>query len=461
VPVSSAALQDWWRSLAVYRDVRVIRVLFLGFASGLPLLLVFSTLSFWLAEAGVSKTAIGLFAFASTAYGFKFMWSPLVDRLRLPLLTPWLGQRRGWLLLAQGLIIACMIGLGSTDPANDLWWTALWAVLLAFASATQDIVIDAYRVESLEENQLGAGAGNIVLGYRIGMVAASGGALVIADIGGWFWAYAAMAGLMGIGILTTLLSPEPDRSAATQQAAAEEERVEAFLERRAGLPPWLREAAGFLYGAVVCPFLDFMTRRHWIMILVFIALYKYGDALLGIMAMPFYEEIGFTKTEVGVISKGYGVVMTIVGGLAGGLLVARQGIMRALLVCGIAQAASNLVFAWQAYVGADVGWLVVTISVENLTGGMGTAAFVAYLSSLCNIAYTATQYALVSSLMSFARTFFAAGGGWLAEQVDWVSYFLLTTVAAVPGLLLLLWMMRTFPSGETRADPKAALAEDD
>jgi PAT family beta-lactamase induction signal transducer AmpG len=270
-----------------------------------------------------------------------------------------------------------------------------------------------------------------------------------------------MAGLMGIGILTTLLSPEPDRSAATQQAAAEEERVEAFLERRAGLPPWLREAAGFLYGAVVCPFLDFMTRRHWIMILVFIALYKYGDALLGIMAMPFYEEIGFTKTEVGVISKGYGVVMTIVGGLAGGLLVARQGIMRALLVCGIAQAASNLVFAWQAYVGADVGWLVVTISVENLTGGMGTAAFVAYLSSLCNIAYTATQYALVSSLMSFARTFFAAGGGWLAEQVDWVSYFLLTTVAAVPGLLLLLWMMRTFPSGETRADPKAALAEDD
>nr|WP_170294629.1 AmpG family muropeptide MFS transporter [Roseospira navarrensis] len=459
--MSSPSLQSWWQSLAVYRDIRVIRVLFLGFASGLPLLLVFSTLSYWLAESGVSKTAIGLFAFASTAYGFKFMWSPLVDRLRLPLLTSLLGQRRGWLLVAQGLIIACMVGLGSTDPATDLWWTALWAVLLAFASATQDIVIDAYRVESLDENQLGAGAGTIVLGYRIGMVAASGGALVIADIGGWFWAYAAMAGLMGIGIVTTLLSPEPDRSAATAQASAEEARVEAFLERRAGLPPWLRDTAGFLYGAVVCPFLDFMTRRHWILILVFIALYKYGDALLGIMAMPFYEEIGFTKTEVGVISKGFGVVMTIIGGLAGGLLVAHQGIMRALLVCGILQAASNLVFAWQAYVGPDVGWLVVTIGVENLTGGMGTAAFVAYLSSLCNIAYTATQYALVSSLMSFARTFFAAGGGWLADQVDWVSYFLLTTLAAVPGLLLLLWMMKAFPSRETRADPKAAWAEED
>nr|WP_221237100.1 AmpG family muropeptide MFS transporter [Roseospira goensis] len=454
-------MRAWWDSLAVYRDIRVLRVLFLGFSSGLPLLLVFSTLSYWLSEAGVSKTAIGLFAFASTAYGFKFLWSPLVDRLRLPLLTPWLGQRRGWLILAQLLIIGCMIGLGATDPATDLWWTALWAVLLAFASATQDIVIDAYRVESLEEHQLGAGAGTIVLGYRIGMVAASGGALIVADLAGWFWAYTAMAGLMGVGMLTALLSPEPDRTAAVAQAAAEEDRARDWMARRGPLSPALRQALTFLYGAVVAPFRDFMTRRHWVMILVFIALYKYGDALLGIMAMPFYEEIGFTKTEVGVISKGYGVVMTIVGGLAGGLLVARLGILRALLICGVAQAASNLVFAWQAYVGPDVGWLVVTISVENLTGGMGTAAFVAYLSSLCNIAYTATQYALVSSLMSFARTFFAAGGGWLAEQVDWVSYFLITTLAAVPGLLLLLWMMRTFPSRATRADPRAAWADDD
>lgn len=457
----TATLRDWWSSLAVYRDIRVIRVLFLGFSSGLPLLLVFSTLSYWLAEAEVSKATIGLFAFASTAYGFKFLWSPLVDRLALPPLTTWLGQRRGWLIAAQGLIVACMVGLGSTDPATDLWWTALWAVLLAFASATQDIVIDAYRVESLEEHQLGAGAGTIVLGYRLGMVAASGGALIIADLAGWFWAYAAMGGLMAVGMLTALLSPEPDRAAATASARQEEARVEAFLERRAHLPTWLRETAGFLYGAVVCPFVDFMTRRHWILILVFIALYKYGDALLGIMAMPFYEEIGFTKTEVGVISKGYGVVMTIVGGLLGGLMVARMGILKALLVCGVAQAASNLVFAWQAHVGADVGWLVVTISVENLTGGMGTAAFVAYLSSLCNIAYTATQYALVSSLMSFARTFFSAGGGWLADNVDWVSYFLITTLAAVPGLLLLVWMMKVFPSDVRRADPKDALADGD
>nr|WP_246423181.1 AmpG family muropeptide MFS transporter [Roseospira visakhapatnamensis] len=435
--------------------------MFLGFSSGLPLLLVFSTLSYWLAEAEVSKTAIGLFAFASTAYGFKFLWSPLVDRLALPPLTTWLGQRRGWLIAAQALVIGCMLGLGATDPTTDLWWTAVWAVLLAFASATQDIVIDAYRVESLEEHQLGAGAGTIVLGYRIGMVAASGGALIIADMAGWFWAYAAMGGLMAVGMTTVLLSPEPDRAAATASARREETRVDAFLARRAHMPAWARDTLGFLYGAVVCPFVDFMTRRHWILILVFIALYKYGDALLGIMAMPFYEDIGFTKTEVGVISKGYGVVMTIIGGLAGGVLVARAGLLKALLICGIAQAASNLVFAWQAYVGADVGWLVVTISVENLTGGMGTAAFVAYLSSLCNIAYTATQYALVSSLMSFARTFFSAGGGWLADHVDWVSYFLITTLAAVPGLVLLLWMMKLFPSDVRRADPRDALADSD
>jgi len=457
----TAALQDWWRSLAVYRDIRVIRVLFLGFASGLPLLLVYQTLSAWLEESDVSRTAIGLFAFAGTAYGFKYLWSPLVDRVRLPGLTALFGQRRGWLLLSQVVVIATLLGLGTSDPAIDLWWTAFWAVLLAFASATQDIVIDAYRVESLEERQLGAGAGTVVMGYRIGMVAASGGALVIADFAGWFWAYAAMGGLMSIGVLTTLLSPEPDRDAATATARQEEARVEAFLERRAHLPAGLRDTLGFLYGAVVCPFVDFMTRRHWILILVFIALYKYGDALLGIMANPFYLDIGFTKTEVGVISKGFGVVMTVAGGLIGGLMVARLGILRALLICGITQAASNLVFAWQAYVGASVPWLVVTIGVENLTGGMGTTAFVAYLSSLCNVAYTATQYALVSSLMGFARTFFSAGGGWLADQVDWVTYFLVTTLAAVPGLLLLLWMMKVFPSDLRRTDPKAALADGD
>lgn len=448
-------MKTWLDSVRVYMDRRVITIIFLGFSSGLPILLVYSTLSFWLDKAGVSKTAIGLFSFASIAYGFKYLWSPLVDRMPLPGLTNTLGQRRGWMIFAQVCVIGAILGLGSGDPAINLWSMALWAVLLAFASATQDIVIDAYRVEILDEDQLGAGAGNIVLGYRIGMVAASGGALIISDFAGWFWAYATMAALMSVGILTVLMSPEP-RRAQTEESKELEARGAEFVARRAHLPKPLRHASAWLYKAVVCPFADFMTRPHWVMILLFIAFYKYGDALLGVMANPFYAELGFTGTEVGLISKGYGVAMTIIGGLAGGVMVARWGIMRALLVCGVLQAVSNLVFAAQAVVGHSLPMLTLTISVENITGGMGTAAFVAYLSSLCNLAYTATQYALVSSFMAFARTFFASGGGWLADHVDWTSYFLITTVAALPGLALLIWMMRRFPPESARQRSVAA-----
>jgi len=434
-------MKAWLNSLKVYLDRRVITVLFLGFSSGLPLLLVYGTLSAWLSEAGVDKTMIGLFSWASIAYTFKFLWSPLVDRLPLPPVTTLLGQRRGWMLVSQIAVAVCMLGLGTSDPAGNLLGTALWAVALAFASATQDIVIDAYRVETLDEHQLGAGAGNIVLGYRIGMVVAGGGALIVADALGWFAAYATMAVLMGVGILTTLANREPARPHASAESPSAHPLV------------WLRDS-------VVAPLADFTQRQNWVLILLFIALYKYGDALLGVMANPFYLELGFTKTEIGAVSKSYGVVMTIIGGLLGGVLVARLGIMRSLLICGILQAGSNLVFAAQAMVGHDVPFLMVTISIENLSGGMGTAAFVAYLSSLCNLAYTATQYALVSSFMAFARTVFASGGGWLAEQVDWVTYFLISTATAVPGLALLLWMMHAFPR-RTEDVHYAAMADDD
>ncbi|CAH1648628.1 MULTISPECIES: AmpG family muropeptide MFS transporter [unclassified Chelatococcus] len=423
-------MNAWLRSLAVYSDPRIIAILFLGFSSGLPLSLVYGTLSAWLAEAGVSMTMIGLFSWASTAYGFKWLWSPLVDRLPIPVLTGLLGQRRAWMIVAQALTALCMIGLGSSDPAHNLLATAGWAVALAFASATQDIVIDAYRVESLKQKELGAGAGNIVLGYRLGMIVSGGGALVLAELFGWFTAYAAMAALMGIGVITVLLSREPARP------DVEETSLSA-------------DPLGWIRSAVVAPLADFAQRPHWVAILLFIALYKYGDALIGVMANPFYLAIGFTKAEIGLVSKSYGVIMTIAGGLIGGVVVARLGIMRALLICGILQAASNLVFVVQAMVGANLSVFIVTMSVENLAGGMGTAAFVAYLSSLCNVAYTATQYALVSSFMAFTRTIFASGGGWLADQVDWTTYFLISTAAALPGLALLLWMMRAFPTGQT------------
>jgi len=441
-------VKTWTQSLRVYLDRPVIVSLLLGFSGGLPLLLVFSTLSAWLKEAGVSLTVIGFFSWASTAYALKFLWSPVVDRVPLPLLTAWLGQRRAWLLFSQILVAAAMVGLGTTDPTQELWRTALFATLLAFASATQDIVIDAYRVETLREDQQGAGAANYVTGYRIAMLCAGAGALFLADGFGWAAAYAAMAVLMGIGMLTVLLSPEPDRAQAGESVERDRKVVD-FLERTAHLPAALHRAAGRLFEAVVCPFTDFMSRPHWWVILLFIALYKYGEALLGVVANPFYLDIGFSKSEIAAVSKVFGFAMTIAGGIIGGVLVAKLGVMRALLYAGILQCVANLAFAWQAMMGHSVEALVITISIENLTAGMATTPFVAYLAGLCNVAYTATQFALLTSLMNFGRIVLASGGGWLADNMDWVSYFVLTTFAAVPGLMILVWLMRRYPVGET------------
>ena len=440
---------EWRSSLAVYRDRRVLSLLFLGFSSGLPLALTGATLAARLEQAGVSLTEIGLFGLVGIAYSLKFLWSPLVDRLPLPVLTRRFGRRRGWMLLAQCTLMVAIAGMAPVDPAapDGLARTVFWAVIVAFASATQDIVIDAYRTEIVDQPKLGAGAANLVFGYRIAMLVSGGGALLIAAYGGWMMAYGTMAAVMLVGIATVLLNPEPQR-----RSSVESERLEADAARRfSGAPAALRAIAVWIHGAVVSPFVEFMTRPGWAVILLFIVLYKYGDALLGFMATPFYLRMGFSLAEVGVISKGWGLAMTLLGAGLGGWMVARFGILRSLLFCGVLQALSNLVFAALAWVGYSVPMLVVTICVENLTGGMGTTAFVAYMSSLCNVAYTATQYALLSSLMATARTALAAGGGWLADQTGWVTFFLLTTAAALPGLLLLVWMMRRYPPVSARA----------
>jgi PAT family beta-lactamase induction signal transducer AmpG len=415
----------WREAAAVYLDGRVIAVGFLGFSSGLPLLLTFSTLSVWLAELGVSLTAIGLFALVGLPYSLKFAWAPLIDRLPLPLLTTRFGRRRGWALATQALLIVAIVGLGGSDPAGQPFATAAWAVLLTFASASQDVVIDAYRVEILPERQQGAGAAMIVAGYRIGMLAAGAGALFLAEVLPWPAVYGAMAALVGVGVLTVLLMPEPDA---------------APVPPGTGLLHWLRHA-------VLEPFLDFLQRQNWWLILGFIVLYKFGDSLAGVMANVFYIQIGFSKAEIASVSKIFGLVATLAGGFLGGLLVARAGIWWSLLWAGILQALSNLLFAVQAVVGADLGMLTLTIAVENLSGGMGTAAFVAYLSGLCNVAYTATQYALLSSFMALARTTLSSGGGGLAEETGWVVFFVLTTLAALPGLALLFWLPREGKGG--------------
>lgn len=430
-------MSGWLQSLAVYREWPLPWVFLLGFASGLPLALTGATLTFWLSEAGADISVIGFFAWVGLAYGWKFLWSPLLDRLNLPGLTRALGRRRGWLVLIQALLILAIVMLGMSDPRVDLWTTALWAVVVAFLSASQDIVIDAFRVEILEERQQGAGAAAVTIGYRIAMFASGAGALLLAEWYGWQAAYLVMAVAMLIGVVAVLAIAEPEGSAA------------AVAQTRGDLPGWLRQA-------VAEPFVDFFARNGIataLLILLFIMLYKLGDALLGALTSPFYVTLGFQKPEVAGIAKSWGLVATLLGVFLGGAVVRRLGLLPALLVCGVAQMVSNLVYVVQYQVGHDLGMLTVTISVENITGGMGTAAFVAYLSSLCNLNYTATQYALLSSFMAQARTFLSGFAGVLQAELGWVQFILLTTAAALPALVLLAWLHRR--AAPARAAPPA------
>ena len=437
-------IKRWFTSAGVYANRRVLSIFFLGFSSGLPLALTFGTLSLWLAEAGVSKTNIGLFALAGTPYTFKFFWAPLVDRMPLPFLTKRLGRRRGWAVATQIILMAAIFSLGATDPAVNAFPTALLALLVAFCSATQDIVIDAYRVEILEEDQYGAGAAMIVLGYRIGMLVSGAGALYLASFFGWFAAYTMMACLVMVGLITVLVNPEPVRQR-SKDSDRIEEKLSVYLSSRPSFGETRAAVMAWIYSAVIAPFAEFMNRRGWLLILLFILLYKFGDALAGVMSNPFYLEMGFSKIDIANISKAFGLAATIIGGLVGGVMVSRMGIVKSLVVCGLLQMFSNLMFVYLALKGHNLPVLTATIAIENLSGGMGTAAFVAYLSGLCNVAYTATQYALLSSFMAFGRTFLSSTGGWFADQLSWVNFFLLTTAAAIPGLLLLIWLARRFP----------------
>jgi PAT family beta-lactamase induction signal transducer AmpG len=407
----------------------------MGFSSGLPLALSGATLSFWLAKVGVSKTDIGLFALVGLAYNLKFLWSPLFDNVVAPWLGRGLGRRRAWGILTQLGLIAALLAAGASDPSVSPLGTALCAVLVAFFSASQDIVIDAYRVEILEERQQGAGAAVTQYGYRIGMLASGAGALFLSTVLSWFWVYAVMAALVGLGVLLFLVSPEPTRGADTRAPAR-------------GTP------ADRLREAIIEPFADFSRHSGWIVILAFVVLFKLGDALAGNMATPFYVEMGFSAEEIATVTKVFGLAATTLGIFCGGLLVAQMPLPRALLISGVLQLASNWMFALQAMLGHDVAFLTLTIFTENFTGGIGSAAFVAYLSSLCTLKYTATHYALLSSLATFGRTLLSSPAGWFADRLDWVTFFLATSVAALPGLLLLLYLMRTVKLGQT---PSGAL----
>lgn len=434
----------WLSSLAVYSDRRIVAIFFLGFSSGLPLALTGTTLTIWLRRDGVDLATIGVLSAVTLPYTLKFIWSPIIDRLRLPLFTSLFGRRRGWVLVTQFTLIGAIIALGSTDPLMSPTLLAAFAVLVAFSSASQDVVIDAYRVELLEERLLGAGAASVVFGYRVGMLASGAGALYLADQIDWSLVYAVLACLVIVGIVTILLSPEPKFDAA-REARDAEGRVAGSSLGRYRMAAWLsRHQPVWFYSSVVMPFAEFATRPRWLLILLFVVLYKLGDSLAGVMTGPFLVDLGFSNTEIANVVKVYGFAATMAGLFIGGWLINARGIATVLWVGGFLQLASNLLFAVQAMVGHDLETLAFVIGAENLAGGLGTAALVAYLSSVCNIAYTATQYALLSALAAVPRTILVTPGGWFAEQLDWMPFFIMTTFAAIPGLLLLLWLSWTW-----------------
>jgi PAT family beta-lactamase induction signal transducer AmpG len=413
--------------LSLYIQPRLLIIFVMGFASGLPLALSSATLFFWLAEAGITLTAIGLFALVGTPYNLKFFWAPFIDRIPLPVLTRLLGRRRSWMLVIQVGLMISIAYLGFSQPETTPVLTAACALAVAFFSASQDIVIDAYRIEILDTDEQGAGAAMTQAGYRLGAIAAGAGALFLADQLDWSIVYTVMAVLVVVGMLAALFAPDSDK------------RNPALLEKH---------TTTGIRSIVIDPFIEFFQRNKpvtAITILAFILFYKFGDAYAGVMAYPFYYEMGFSKSEVATVSKIFGVIATVLGVFIGGLIVKRYGIMKSLLGCGILQMLSNLMYAAQAIAGHDVQFLYFTIGIENLSGGMGSSAFVAYLSVLCNTAYTGTQFALFTSFMAFGRTLLSASSGAVVEMTGWFDFFLISTIVALPGLLLLLWMMKNLP----------------
>ena len=434
---SPAPRRAWLAAWRTYLEPASLRMFTLGFSAGLPLLLVLGTLSFWLREAGIDRTTIGYLSWVGLAYGFKWVWAPLVDRMPIPPITTLLGRRRGWLLLSQALVMAGLVGMAFNDPQQSLQPVVWCALAVAFGSATQDIALDAFRIESADADHQAALAASYQTGYRLAMIWAGAGVLWLASRaetapvagavnaaqayqhGAWQTAYLVMAASMLVGVITVLLSPEP-------------------VHRP--LPP-ARNAAEWLQGALVEPFADFLRRYRGqaVLILALIATYRISDVVMGIMANPFYVDMGFTKAEVAAVTKIYGVIMTLAGAFLGGALAMRFGVMRVLMLGAVLSAASNLLFAWLAGFGHSVTGLIFVVSADNLAGGIASAAFIAYLSSLTNVNYSATQYALFSSMMLLLPKWVAGFSGRYVDAFGYEQFFVTTALMGVP-VLALVWL---------------------
>ena len=423
----AAPKPSWVDTIKVYLQPASLRMLALGFSAGLPLLLVLGTLSFRLREAGIDRSTIGYLSWVGLAYGFKWAWAPLVDRVPLPGLTRLLGRRRSWLLLAQLGVAAGLVGMALADPRVSLTAVVWCALAVAFASATQDIALDAYRIESAPVDEQPALAATYQTGYRLAMIWAGAGVLWVAaqvqgDVQGymvqaWHVAYTAMAASMLVGMITVLLSPEPE---ARPMAPA-------------------RNAAEWIKGALIAPFADFIGRYRWqaLLLLALIGLYRVSDVVMGIMANPFYVDMGYTKEEVAAVTKVFGVIMTLLGGFVGGTMAVRWGVMRVLMLGAVLSACTNILFAWLATRGHDVSALVWVVSADNLAGGIASAAFIAYLSGLTNVQYSATQYALFSSMMLLAPKWLAGFSGAFVDAYGYEAFFHTTALMGFPVLLLI------------------------
>lgn len=421
--MSSQGVSSWREAFMVYKHPRVIAIFFLGFAAGLPLLLVFSTLSAWLRDMEIARSTIGFFGWVGITYSVKVFWAPIVDRVSLTWLTTWLGQRRSWMLLAQLMIALGLFCMSAINPNEQLVLLALVAVGVAFSSATQDIALDAYRIEAAVPEYQGAMSASYIFGYRVALLIAGAGAFFIAEDWSWSLAYLCMSLCMIVGVITVLVIDEPQ-----------------LINREISLSSgsyWQRSMHWFKQ-AVIAPFVDFFQRngRFAITVLCLIAIYRLSDITMGIMANPFYLDLGFSKGDIATIGKVYGFVMTLVGAFIGGLMVVRYGLFRPLIAGAVLVALTNVLFAKLALVGADISWLTIVISADNVSGGFANSAFIAYLSSLTNRAYTATQYALFSSLMTLPGKFISGFSGIIVDASSYFHFFIYAALLGIPAIIL-------------------------
>ncbi|MGH8121348.1 MAG: AmpG family muropeptide MFS transporter [Rudaea sp.] len=450
--------QRWQQWFAAYAHPRVCAMLFLGFSSGLPFPLVLTTLSARLRQSGIDRTTIGYFSLVGLAYSLKFFWSPVVDRLPLPLLHR-LGRRRSWMLLGQTGIAIGLIALALHDPSASAAKVAWLAVFTAFFSATQDIAVDAYRIESVATQWQGSMAAAYQVGYQIALIAGGAGALFAASSHGWTTAYLFMAMGVAVGVATTLSIAEPE-ARIDRATLAQETRVVSFLERSAHWPSPLRHAVAWLIGAVVCPVVDFFTRNGWraaLPILALILTYRLNYMTMGVAAIPFYLDLGYSLDQIALISKGYGIALTLCGALLAGFLVKRYGIPLSLLVGCVLLTLANLAYSYAgshlaAFIaahaanpqaaGPGVAWLAAIVSIDNIANGIAGTAFIAYMSSLTNVAYTATQYALFGTLWSLPAKSLASQWGKIVDTFGYAPFFIYTAAIGLPSLFLILWLMR-------------------